>query len=137
YSPSDGWNQGEDCSICTIRPDPSQAHGETWRDITSSADVATPHSFDFQFTGTGIAVFNIICNQQVNGQPTATNLQFFLDGQEDGNNFLHSPDPNGAPFVYNVGVYSHSGLQNGVHTLRVQAIPGMDSLILFDYLQVT
>ncbi|KAI0756234.1 hypothetical protein C8Q80DRAFT_1091370, partial [Daedaleopsis nitida] len=137
YSPPEKWSQGADCKVCTIHPDPSEAHDGTWHDTTSPSDEA-PHSFELQFIGTGISVFNIICNKQVHGQTTTTSLDFFLDDEESpSQTFTHPPDKTAPDFQFQFPVYTTAGLDNVAHTLRVQAASGVDSFILFDFAQFT
>ncbi|KAI0714736.1 hypothetical protein C8Q76DRAFT_727901 [Earliella scabrosa] len=137
YFPADGWSQGVGCNACSIRPDASEAQGGTWHDTTYSVGDSNRRWLEVTFTGTSVQVFNILYDRIIPDQVTATNLQFFLDGEEDVSRaFSHSPSGEDA-FEYNARVYSRSGLDNTQHTLRVQADTDTGSLILFDYIQYT
>ena len=45
------WNQGNNCSICLVKPDPSLAYNGTWHDATFSSSNGYTQTVEFSFTG--------------------------------------------------------------------------------------
>ena len=55
YSPAGAWHQGNNCSVCFRKQDPSQTLDGTWHDTTYTADQTGLDEVQvalFQFTGT-------------------------------------------------------------------------------------
>lgn len=53
YLPSpSNWNQGNICSVCLVKPDPSLAYNGTWHDSTFSPNSTVFEAFEFTFIGT-------------------------------------------------------------------------------------
>ena len=52
YLPSpSSWNQGNICSGCLVRPNPSMAYNGTWHDTTFSPNSTVSQAFEFTFVG--------------------------------------------------------------------------------------
>ena len=49
---STNWAQGNTCSGCVAKPDPSEAYNGTWHDTTFSPNSTTFQSFEFSYVGT-------------------------------------------------------------------------------------
>ena len=135
YSPADQWSSQPGCKRCLIKLDPSLAHGGDWHDATHLRNKDN-RSFTISLEGTGVRVFNILANQVYTYPPTTeTHLTFFLDGMECGSGFDHIPSSSPDP-EFNALVYSTENLDNGPHTLVVQARPDAESVILFDFAEI-
>ncbi|KAI0658335.1 hypothetical protein C8Q70DRAFT_881279, partial [Cubamyces menziesii] len=136
YSPQADWNQGATCTTCHIGTgliDPTRVFGGTWHDSTTYPD-DTPHTIAATFTGTAVYVFNIVVNA-VPDTATLTNLTFFLDGERAGE-FVHVPDGS-SDVLYNVPVFTTTGLANAPHTLLIQMNTPNVTNVLFDYIAYT
>ncbi|KAH8107243.1 hypothetical protein BXZ70DRAFT_286208 [Cristinia sonorae] len=122
------WNQGSTCGGCASRPDKNQAHAGTWHDgfrVPSHND--PPLGFSFKFTGNA---FRIYCIQPRN---VLTNVDISVDGAKVGNYNRALQAPDTQQYLYNVAVYSQSGMPYGDHTVTVMAAGTQDDLVLFDY----
>lgn len=52
YLPSaSSWKQGNDCSTCLAKPDPSQAYNGTWHDATFQPGTTISQTIEFTFRG--------------------------------------------------------------------------------------
>ncbi|KAH9932121.1 uncharacterized protein BXZ73DRAFT_77617 [Epithele typhae] len=141
YSPDTGlWTQGSTCTGCGVRSiaypqgevQASQAFHGTWHDATYLSGYGSPCAVTLTFNGTAVVVFNLIANAGVEQTNTNTSVDFFLDGALAGS-YLHEPDSEGPSVLYNVPVFSKSGLPHQPHTLVMQADTTTFSLILFDH----
>ncbi|KIL65654.1 hypothetical protein M378DRAFT_76615 [Amanita muscaria Koide BX008] len=132
---SDEWDD-ETCTTCNITPDPAAAFDNTYMSATYF-----PHNqpleginITLQFTGVAVWVFFILSNTNVHGNPfVSTHCNFTLDGQHAGS-FSHEPDNTTTAFIYNVAVFSQTGLSNTPHEVIVSVndfpIP---TWLCFDY----
>ncbi|KAK1223326.1 hypothetical protein PQX77_013803 [Marasmius sp. AFHP31] len=129
----DSWCQG-----CALSPDPSKAHGGTWRVANHAKGDDTPKYLQFDFVGTAVAIYCIVPNL-----PSSSNLttQYALEFEIDGRSppsgqkvYIHVSDGSGA-FAYNVPVFNETGLRNERHTMMVSInpVPDIDAVLLFDY----
>lgn len=65
YSPPNGWSQGNGCSYCTAKADPSGAFGGTWHDGRYvPGQFSAPYSFTLQFNGLSFYVFYGFCSPE-------------------------------------------------------------------------
>ena len=84
-------------------------------------------------SGTAIWVYGILANSAGPGITIFTNASFELDGLPLGK-FEHVPQPEQDQYLYNVLLWSETGLENIEHTLVISAAQGESpSLLLFDY----
>lgn len=51
YSPQASWNNGQDCTGCSARPDPAQAYMGTWHDTTFISLQTDIETVTLAFTG--------------------------------------------------------------------------------------
>lgn len=150
YLPSvSWWNQGNNCSGCSAKPDPSQAYNATWHDTTFNPNSGVTQAIQFTFVGTfpdllsdtidfivltigsALYIFFILANT-VPQADTLTDVVFSLDGIPGGT-FVHSPSTS-TDYQYNVSVYVNESLTFGEHTMVIEPInSGNPVLILFDY----
>ncbi|KAF5386633.1 hypothetical protein D9615_001527 [Tricholomella constricta] len=131
YAPPAVW-AGPECQGCAINPDPKQAFNGTWTAATYQQKFEHGISIHLSFKGIAIYVFFIVPNYIESPITTETVCNFTLDGQLVGT-FNHSAS--GKPdFLYNVPVFSHTGLSNVDHTLLIST-SGIDRHIFvsFDY----
>ncbi|KAL1951064.1 hypothetical protein VTO73DRAFT_213 [Trametes versicolor] len=136
YLPDGGWALGSACIGCNINSsvvDVSKAFDNTWHDVTHNPE-GPEQVITATFSGVAVYVFNIIANT-IHSTTTLTNLSFTLDGEPVGS-YLHAPDTS-TDILYNVSVYSSTGLANGPHTLEIRPTGPFNSLILFDYITYT
>ncbi|KAF7349822.1 hypothetical protein MVEN_01282500 [Mycena venus] len=134
YTPSpNNWNAvvHNNCTVCAVKPDPTQAFNQTWHDV--SVPAGTTYSVILNFTGTAIYFFGIVPNAAPTGAIRLVNLTFTLDGTFAGA-YTHFPD-NSGQILYSVPMLSKDGLSNNPHTLVAQA--QSSSLLLFDYAMYT
>ncbi|KAJ6589145.1 hypothetical protein B0H19DRAFT_922787 [Mycena capillaripes] len=133
YSPPKSWNRNGDCHTCSVEPpDPNRAVEHTWHDTTWQPDVDAS-SVNITFTGTAIYLFGIVPNTIPNGIGSdymKVNLSFTLDGKPYFG-YTHEPD-NSSSVLYNVSLFSATGLLNESHTL-VASTASTPSIFLFDY----
>ncbi|KIJ35721.1 hypothetical protein M422DRAFT_51340 [Sphaerobolus stellatus SS14] len=130
YSPEGAWSQGNNCSACTAKPDPSSMFDQTWHDVLylpiGDTNPTGSLNISFTFNGSAIYVFCAIRN--------FTNMTFFIDN-EPVNHFSREMDTG---FGYNVPVFVNENLTPKEHifTLMNGAVDGLGSasLVLFDYL---
>ncbi|KAI0673888.1 hypothetical protein C8Q78DRAFT_1019675 [Trametes maxima] len=140
YSPANQWSQGATCSGCAIHPEAQNAFKGTWHDTTYHPDGGGLRSFSFTFNGTSVRVFNILPgalpSPPVQGVTSHVDLAFELDGHP-AEPPLFTYDPDGDTFQYRAAVFSSGPLVNTEHTLVVSATTGVESVILFDYIEYT
>ena len=155
YLPSpSNWSQGNNCSGCIAKPDPSQAYNGTWHDTTYIPNSAVYQAFQFNFTGTfldpvslfldlitlftigsGLYIFFILANT-VTGARMSTSVNFILDGVP-ASSFTHNATTS-TSYEYNQTVFANSSIPNGLHTMKVEPVNNsVNVLILFDYLIYT
>ncbi|KAH0832372.1 hypothetical protein J3R83DRAFT_13401, partial [Lanmaoa asiatica] len=134
YLPStSNWNIGNNCSGCSVKPDPSLAFDGTWHDCSYSPTAGVEQAINFNFTGTALYIFFIIANIQI-GTSTLTNIEFVLDGVVVSQ-YTHIPSSTISDYQYNVPVYVNEALTNGEHTMMIQPASLQNNmLMLFDYL---
>ncbi|KAI0713167.1 hypothetical protein C8T65DRAFT_645758 [Cerioporus squamosus] len=133
YSPDSVWNQGAQCTRCTIKPDVSQTFDSTWHDATYSpgqADVEVRATF----AGTAVYVYFLVPGTFA-ATTTFMNTSFFIDDELVGQ-FVNMPHA-AADISYRVPVYTNNSLSNSGHTLVMRATGTNASLILFDYIVYT
>jgi len=130
------WNQGNNCSICLVKPDPSLAYNGTWHDATYSSSNGYTQTVEFSFTGSALYIFFIIANSVPNAT-TLTDVDFVLD-QEIVGTYTHNPSTS-TDYQYNVPVYTNDSLAFAEHNMIIQPVTdaGGNVLILFDYLIYT
>ncbi|KAH9930925.1 uncharacterized protein B0H18DRAFT_1102885 [Fomitopsis serialis] len=135
---SSNWNFGPECSICALHPSASDAFDGTWHDTTSNATDPTQPYVTLDFTGTDIWVYCIIVNSASAADiVTFTNVTFELDGAVAGS-YAHEPDATASQYVYNVSVFSQTGLSNTEHKLVMSTVQGsQSSALLFDWAMYT
>ena len=122
YLPSpSNWSQGNNCSGCIAKPDPSQAYNGTWHDTTYIPNSAVYQAFQFNFTGTfldpvslfldlitlftigsGLYIFFILANT-VTGARMSTSVNFILDGVP-ASSFTHNATTS-TSYEYNQTVF--------------------------------
>ncbi|KAJ7191795.1 hypothetical protein GGX14DRAFT_380733 [Mycena pura] len=128
---SASWNVGQNCSWCSVRPDPNQAFDSSWHDITYN-DGDEPPSVALEFTGTAIYLFSIVPNTAATVPSESSinviNLRFILDGVPVGT-YAYTMD-NSSTIEYSVPVLSLENLVNEPHTLVAE--PNAPSLFLLD-----
>ncbi|KAH8101362.1 hypothetical protein DFH11DRAFT_1524094, partial [Phellopilus nigrolimitatus] len=137
YFPTNGWTQGNGCSGCGVKPDPTEAFANTWHDTTSHVNDTEPRTISINFTGTAVYAFFILPDTVTTaGLTILVNMTFMLDGQPAGE-FVHIPT-NSTGFLYEQPCYVNDSLVNGPHQLFISANAQTSaSLILFDYLLYT
>ncbi|KIL67139.1 hypothetical protein M378DRAFT_74229 [Amanita muscaria Koide BX008] len=118
YQPQGPWAD-QTCSGCYIQPDTTKAFDGTWNAATYHPELQNVN-FTLRFTGVAVWVFFILSNANVHGPGTTTNTQvnITLDGQHAGS-FSHDPDLTTQDLIYNVPIFSQSGLANAPHELVV------------------
>ncbi|KAJ6562836.1 hypothetical protein DFH09DRAFT_490905 [Mycena vulgaris] len=82
YEPQHSWNTVVDgnCTLCSVKPDPTRTVDNTWHDSSQRAG-DSPSSVTIQFTGTAIYLFCIVPQDD----PTnLVNLTFTVDGASTG-----------------------------------------------------
>ena len=137
YSPAEGWSQGDTCTGCHVNStiaNVSRAFDKTWHDATYHPG-QPERVISMSFTGTAVYAFFLLANQIIS-TTTLTNLSFVIDGAPVGPQFIHQPDST-TDILYNVSVFSHSGLSNTQHQFEIHAGGSNDSLLLFDYVIYT
>ncbi|KAN0076719.1 hypothetical protein V8E55_010574 [Tylopilus felleus] len=133
------WNSvvGNNCTSCTVKPDPSLAYDGTWHDTTYYPSNDYTPSFQFTFTGSALYIFFIIANNLNNSYIAFTSVQFELD-EVLVSTYTHTPSTS-TDYQYNVLVYANSSMTPGQHTMVV--VPAVNTgnrvLVLFDYLIYT
>ena len=162
YLPESSWQQGNGCSACTAKPDPSQAFNATWHDSSyfPSAPGETPtaiNSASVQFSGAsifgsscllrthrlviisplGFAVYVYCILTGTSSSPDGnTDMTFFIDDEQVGT-FTQAPNGD-STYHYNSLVYSNVNLGDGPHTFRLESGHlGQKALVLLDYLVYT
>ena len=161
YSPDSTWAQGNDCSGCKAKLDPSLVSNGTWHDTTWSPPSSSPlHSASVQFNGvygllpiyvrqifirfpelillpSGSAVYvYCILTGSIDSPFGNSDMTFFIDDQQVGS-FIQAPDGD-KTYRYNSLVYNNTNLEVGMHTFRLEtAHLGKSALVLFDYLIYT
>ena len=137
YFPVDQWQLGETCAECRVNTrivDASRTFDGTWHDSTYHP--GQPDSvITIFFTGVAVYVFNLITNQVDPDTASFTNLTFSIDNVLVGQ-YIRFPD-NTTDILYQVPVFSHTGLENFPHVLEIRASGTSDSLTLFDYVLYT
>ncbi|KAH9911278.1 uncharacterized protein BXZ73DRAFT_13479, partial [Epithele typhae] len=129
--------EGSSCSSCSVNRggiDKSQIFKGTWHD-SSNRPAGQSLTITAHFTGTAVYAFHIIPVNIV-GVPLVTSLEFFLDGAQVGT-YVNQPSSS-APshFLYQVPVFSKSGLSNTAH--KFQIVSSTDNTVtLFDYIVYT
>ncbi|GJE89253.1 hypothetical protein PsYK624_053490 [Phanerochaete sordida] len=131
------WIIGQNCPGCEAKPDPKQAHGGTWSDITydpSSPTRTIPQNATFDFTGSAIYVYGIQSQSTTNPVSEADTV-FYIDGTRLGN-YKFTPNSTGDAYTYNQLLFKAEGLGQASHVLQIQngQIGGPISLTLLDYL---
>ncbi|KIJ35716.1 hypothetical protein M422DRAFT_34518 [Sphaerobolus stellatus SS14] len=131
YSPEGTWNQGNNCSFCSVKPDPTSMFNQTWHDVTyvPIGDTGNPTgSLNISFTFNGSAIYVFCAIQRF------TNMTFFIDNKPV-NHFSREIETG---FGYNVPVFVNENLtpKEHVFTLMNGAVDGLgnESLVLFDYI---
>ncbi|KAI0756236.1 hypothetical protein C8Q80DRAFT_1277673 [Daedaleopsis nitida] len=124
YSPSSLWFQGSGCDECFTNLDPSQTKKGTWHELVQPfEDLSRPYI--------EVHVYNAI----LSGIPTE--LEFTLDGEQVGT-YSSGTDSSGSDLIqYYALVHKSVGLDNVDHTLIIQPPPGVESLVLFDFVRYT
>ncbi|KAH0826889.1 hypothetical protein J3R83DRAFT_4435, partial [Lanmaoa asiatica] len=136
YLPSNSaWNIGNNCSVCRVQPDPSEAYNGTWHDTTFSPGTAVSQAVEFTFTGNALYIFFILANTVPNAS-TLTDINFYMDAVAVGT-FVHTPSTS-TDFQYNAPVYVNESLAFGQHSITIQPVNSGNAVImLFDYLVYT
>lgn len=128
------WNYGPSCPGCRVQPNPELVFDQSWHDATAHPGQSEPQTVTLTFTGTAVWVFCALPGY-IEWITTFVNISFALDGQVDG--AFTSPGT-GPDMLYNVTVYSKTGLPNTQHTLVIS--PQYDvnaSYIAFDWAMYT
>ncbi|KAF7797151.1 hypothetical protein EIP86_008343 [Pleurotus ostreatoroseus] len=134
YSPAGAWNQGNNCSVCFRKLDPSQTYDGTWHDTTYAASQTGLDEVQvalLQFTGSAIYVYGI----ETPG--SSANISYYIDGQFSGATvYLTSPVDEDA---YNILLYANTTIPPGAHSFELKngGGGGITSQLLFDYIVYT
>ncbi|KAJ7599124.1 hypothetical protein C8J56DRAFT_182644 [Mycena floridula] len=106
------WSQGQSCSGCQSKPDPSQVYMGTWHDFIGVSNVTV------DFSGAGaISVYGILDI----GIFGPTDLTFYIDGKASGS-YLRLNNNRSLPrYQYNVQFFSFSSLAQGHHTMIIES----------------
>ncbi|KAF8120854.1 hypothetical protein EV363DRAFT_1278597 [Boletus edulis] len=141
YLPSaSAWHQGNNCTVCAAKPDPSMVYDGTWHDTTYSPPNGTFKSIEFSFTGHALYIYFILANApNFLLSEALTSVYGILNGVTFPP-YIHSSIGNG--YQYNVAVFANDSLTSGTHTMTVQPFVPADTgnrsiLMLFDYLIYT
>ncbi|KZT68206.1 hypothetical protein DAEQUDRAFT_344606 [Daedalea quercina L-15889] len=126
------WNYGPTCSGCFFQPSPEDAFMSSWHD-TSTNNHYNGQNVSIEFSGTAIWVYCIMPNYEPYSG-TVIDIGFDLDGGSAGTFTFLNPVGRLDSFVYNVTVYSATGLTNTQHTLVMTPI---NSSLLFDWAEYT
>ena len=136
YSNGSVWNQGNTCMGCHVNRtivDVEEAYDQTWKDSTYHVG-DLEHVISMSFTGTAVYAFTLLANKII-WTTTFTNVTFHIDGEDSGI-FTHWPD-NTTNILYNVSMFSRTGLPNKAHQFEIRMGGETDSLLLFDYVVYT
>ena len=131
---SGAWNEGPECTGCSVQPDPSQAFGGTWHDATVHPGDPI-RTMTASFNGTAVTVYGILAHT-IPYITTLTNVTFLLDNQPAGS-FFNDPTSS-TDYQYNVPMFSAQDLPNAEHTVTLEITGDTNAaLILFDYITYT
>ncbi|KAK1235149.1 hypothetical protein PQX77_001634 [Marasmius sp. AFHP31] len=132
------------CQGCALEPDPSKAHGGTWRVANHFQGENITKYLQFDFVGTAVTIYCIVPNL-----PSSPNLitQYAIDLRIDGGTpgngktiYTHASESvSSEKYAYDVPVFNQTGLTNEKHTVMVMMMPGpdVDAVLLFDYATYT
>ena len=156
YTPPGAWSEGQNCTTCLAKPDPSVAFDGTWHDCTFLTDTGSPVNITFQFSGelnpcsfwlvqssdhaghpgSGIRVYCILA-PPTQGLVTNSDMTFYIDGERVG---AFTQIPTRATQYTSTVVYQNMSMPDSLHTLVLQnGTPGsqIQALALFDYIVYT
>ncbi|KAK1218740.1 hypothetical protein PQX77_018565 [Marasmius sp. AFHP31] len=141
YHPTDStmW-KNQSCGTaqgCRIVFDTQRSHNGTYTAATYRSEMNTM-GFSFSFQGTSIAVYFILANGDYDPSTiTSTECDFILDGLLEGSYAWDQPPDKTGP-EYNVEAFRKEGLENRLHTLKVETgTKTQDVYIAFDYATYT